>query len=210
MIEPAFVIKICGVTCEEDADAALDAGANAIGFNFYPESPRYITPERAYDIASSLPCGCLIAGVFVNAPSSEVNRIAEQVGLEVVQLHGKACEKPTGAYRIWRSLPANLPAPARDDSIEAYLLDSATPKFGGSGETFDWYAVRGFPYRMIVAGGLDASNVAGAIAALQPWGVDACSRLESSPGRKDPVKVREFVAAALKASESLSGQAVTL
>jgi phosphoribosylanthranilate isomerase len=201
MVEPAFVIKICGVTCEEDAGTAIDAGANAIGFNFFRESPRYISPERAYDIAASLPCGCLRVGVFVNATKQELDETAELVGLEVLQLHGNSCAAASRVYRVWRSVPATSPVPVEDKGIEAYLLDSATPKYGGSGETFDWSNARGFRYRMIVAGGLDASNVADAIAALRPWGVDACSRLESSPGKKDPAKVRDFVAVARRASE---------
>jgi phosphoribosylanthranilate isomerase len=210
MIEPAFVVKICGVTRHEDARAAVDAGANAVGFNFYARSPRYIRPEQAREIAGWLPAWCVRVGVFVNTASEELDAIAEFANLKVVQLHGEHCGKPSHVPRVWKSVPGNTAAPVVESDIEAYLLDTPTPKFGGSGETFEWSAARSFPHRMIVAGGLDATNVADVITMLRPWGVDACSRLESSPGRKDPKKIRDFVAAARAASETLLNQAVML
>jgi phosphoribosylanthranilate isomerase len=92
--------------------------------------------------------------------------------------------------------------------VEAYLLDTATPRFGGSGRTFDWSRAKDFPYRAIVAGGLDGSNVAEAVAAIRPWGVDACSRIESQSGRKDAGRMQAFVRAALAASEALRAQEI--
>jgi phosphoribosylanthranilate isomerase len=92
--------------------------------------------------------------------------------------------------------------------VEAYLLDTPTPEFGGSGQTFDWSRAQKFPFRTIVAGGLDGSNVAGAIATLQPWGVDACSRIESRPGKKDEVRMKAFIRAALEGSEPLRLQEI--
>jgi phosphoribosylanthranilate isomerase len=196
----SFVIKICGITSPRDAQIAVEAGANAIGLNFYPKSPRYISVEHAREIAASLPAHVLKVGVFATAPGEAGflagnDRFPAGV-LDVLQLHGSAV--PVPGYRLWRACSAHhLPIP--DPAFEAYLLDSPSPRFGGSGQTFDWCLAAGFPHRMLIAGGLDGSNVAAAIQAASPWGVDACSRLESSPGKKDPARVRDFVQAALAA-----------
>ena len=197
--EPGFLVKICGVTSAEDAAVAIEAGANAIGFNFYPKSPRYVTPETACSIAESVPGGYRKVGVFVNAGIDELSRIAERAGLDTVQLHGDRSATPP-RYRVWRSIAGESGVPDHDERVEAYVLDTDTADFGGSGRTFAWSCAAGFPYPAIVAGGLDASNVSDAIAQTAPWGVDACSRLESRPGKKDPQRVREFVRAALDAS----------
>jgi phosphoribosylanthranilate isomerase len=197
-----FIIKVCGVTSIADGQFALDAGANALGFNFYPRSPRYLTPAQAAEIASGLRGSYLRVGVFVDAPLPQLQAIAEAVPLDVLQLHGTEAVVPdSGRYRIWRALPGESAPPAFDERIEAYLLDGATTAVhGGSGERFEWERARSFPYQMIVAGGLDGENVAAAIAMLQPWGVDACSRLESAPGRKDPRRVKAFTEAARAAA----------
>jgi phosphoribosylanthranilate isomerase len=209
-IEPAFVVKVCGVTEEVDGHAALAAGANALGFNFYAKSPRYITARRAGEIARALGGSYLRVGVFVNASVDELLATAAEVPLDVLQLHGEKCEVPGGTqYRIWRSVRGDGPAPEPDTRVEAYLLDTQTPEFGGSGRTFDWARAQEFPYRAIVAGGLDSANVADAIASLQPWGVDACSCIESRPGRKDEGRMRAFIRAALEASELLRSQEVS-
>jgi phosphoribosylanthranilate isomerase len=115
----------------------------------------------------------------------------------VLQLHGKIDTVPR-EYRIWRALVASA-AVKPDGEFEALLLDSFTLEHGGSGKTFDWTLAKNLPQRVIIAGGLDASNVAQAVETARPWGVDACSRLESSPGKKDPKRVRDFVHAALAA-----------
>jgi phosphoribosylanthranilate isomerase len=188
-----FVIKVCGITCIEDAQGALDAGANALGFNFYGKSPRFIRAQAAAEITRAIRARYLRVGVFVNASSREMESVAELVGLDVFQLHGE-CETPSG--RVWRSIAGEFASVQQDGHAEAYLLDAVTPGYGGSGTTFNWTRALGFPHRAIVAGGLDASNVADAIAALRPWGVDACSRLECAPGKKDAARVREFVKAA--------------
>ena len=197
MTEP-FIVKICGITNETDARVAIESGANALGFNFWPETPRYIAPERASEIAESTGRACLRVGVFVDASESEVRRIAARVPLDIVQLHGNCAL--TGCYRLWRAIPASDAVPAEDGRIEAWLLDSAA-RHGGSGRTFDWKLAARFPHRAILAGGLDGSNVAEAVKIACPWGVDACSRLESAPGKKDAQKVRAFVQAALAALE---------
>lgn len=196
-----MIIKICGIMNEEDARGAISAGANALGFNFYPKSPRCITPRRAQEIAAAVRGDYLKAGIFVNASELELLEIAAEIPLDVVQLHGERAVLPqSAALRIWRAIDATRKPPAHDSRIEAYLLDSAAPGYGGSGQTFDWTLAARFPHPAIIAGGLDAANVAEAIRIASPWGVDACSRLESSPGKKDPQRVRDFVRAALAAA----------
>jgi phosphoribosylanthranilate isomerase len=190
MREP-FIVKICGITTEEDARIAVESGANALGFNFWAGSPRYVSGERAAEIIASVPGDYLKVGVFVDAIDPK-----PRVGLDVLQLHGSCALK--GAHRIWRAVAGNEPTPAMDDRIEAWLLDSVARQ-GGSGKTFDWKLAARFPHRAILAGGLDASNVREAVRIASPWGVDACSRLEASPGKKDGDKVRAFVREALAA-----------
>jgi phosphoribosylanthranilate isomerase len=190
MNEP-FIVKICGITNEEDARVALESGANALGFNFWTGSSRYVSGERAAEIIASVPGDYLKVGVFVDAVDPH-----PRVPLDVLQLHGSCALK--GAHRIWRAVAGSDPVPATDDRIEAWLLDSVA-RHGGSGKTFDWKLAARFPHRAILAGGLDESNVGEAVRIASPWGVDACSRLESSPGKKDAQKVRAFVREALAA-----------
>jgi phosphoribosylanthranilate isomerase len=209
MADLPFVIKICGITNEEDAQEAVDGGANALGFNFYRNSPRYITPARAQQIIAKVSGHYLRVGVFVNPPEDELAEIAQTVDLDIVQLHGDHC--PTSfsrPFRVWRSIAPS--AAANDQNVEAYLLDTPSAGFGGSGETFDWRWAKVHTSRIILAGGLDSSNVAEAIRIANPWGVDACSRLESSPGKKSAQKVREFVRAAQLAVEQDSYTRVNL
>lgn len=173
---------------------AVDAGANALGFNFYRKSPRYLTPERAHEIIGIVPGAYLRIGVFVNPSEEELEEVSRAVPLDVVQLHGDRCPVST-PLRVWRSIAPK--AIANGLEAEAYLLDTPSPDFGGSGRTFDWNLAAAHSGCIILAGGLNASNVAEAIRTAQPWGVDACSRLESSPGKKDAQKVRAFVQSAL-------------
>jgi phosphoribosylanthranilate isomerase len=196
-----FIIKVCGITSEEDARIAVEAGVTALGLNFYPKSPRYLQPARARQIASTLPDSVVKVGVFVNPLPEQLIAIADEVGLDVLQLHGQSrLPEMRPRYRIWKAIVAGEPAPCADERIEAYLLDAPTPDYGGSGKVFNWSLAAGFPHRAIIAGGLDGSNVAEAIQTGLPYGVDACSRLESSPGRKDAQRVRDFVRAAVAAS----------
>lgn len=195
--DAGFLIKICGITNEKDAQAAVDAGANALGFNFFLKSPRYIPPVRAAEIVRTVSGNFLRVGVFVNASFAQLVRVASEVPLDVLQLHGDACDVPrNNAYRIWKAIPPS-DRPMKDSAVEAYLLDTVSLAYGGSGKTFNWGLAADFPHRAIIAGGLDAENVAEAIETGRPWGVDACSRLEFSPGKKDPHRVRDFVQAAL-------------
>jgi phosphoribosylanthranilate isomerase len=198
-----FIVKVCGITSIEDARAAVEAGANALGFNFYSKSSRYVTPAQARTIGEAVPGGYLRVGVFVNPPEDQLTAIAGEAHLDVVQLHGDGCAIPaTRRFRVWSAVSGEAPVTEPDDAIEAYLLDSVTPAFGGSGKTFRWELAAQFQQRTIVAGGLDGSNVAAAIETLRPWGVDACSRIESQPGKKDWVRMRAFVDAALQAAQA--------
>ncbi|MBM3786672.1 MAG: phosphoribosylanthranilate isomerase [Acidobacteria bacterium] len=190
-------VKVCGITNREDALAAIDAGAHALGFNFYPKSPRYVTPETAAEISAGLPV--LKVGVFVNEP--DLARTVRQAGMDVAQLHGDEPEIPA-SMRVWKAFrvgPSFQVEQLDAFPAEAFLLDAPGELYGGSGHTFDWNLARGASRKILLAGGLDEGNVGTAIQVARPWGVDACSRLESSPGKKDHGRVRRFVAAALAA-----------
>jgi phosphoribosylanthranilate isomerase len=194
-----MMVKICGITNRDDALAAVEAGASAIGFNFHRESPRYISPTGAALIAENLPIDVWKVGVFVDDDADSVERVALQVGLNVAQLYGKAQAR---VVRVWRACrvddPLGLKIFLSDQTVEALLLDSPSEKqYGGTGQTFDWSRAKGLPKKIIIAGGLDSLNVGRAIDEAQPWGVDACSRLEKSPGIKDHDKMRQFIKAAL-------------
>lgn len=194
-----MMVKICGITNREDALAAVEDGAAALGFNFWPRSPRCLTAEQAAEIIASLPTGVLKAGVFVNQP--EAGEIARRLGLDVVQLCGEEApaDYPAG-LRVWKAVRVGAGFALPDCPAEALLLDGpAGALYGGGGRTFDWSIAASPGRKIILAGGLDVSNVRLAIAAARPWGVDACSRLESSPGRKDHVKMAAFLKAALAA-----------
>ena len=194
-----MMVKICGITNLEDALAAVDCGASALGFNFYPKSPRYITPQAAAGIVSKLPARVTKVGVFVNAETENDARIA---GLDVVQLHGDESPSDVPAnIRTWKAFRVTPQFDLKNlDAwhVEAFLLDSPSSAYGGSGITFNWRLARHAGRKIILAGGLDAANVRAAIEQAQPFGVDACSRLESTPGRKDHQKVSQFIQAALK------------
>ena len=193
-----MIVKICGITNREDALAAVEAGASAIGFNFYRESPRYISPTGASMVAAKIPANVWKVGIFVNEGPDTIAKIALDTGLDVAQLYGTSEAR---GIRVWRAVQANESLLARidDETAEAVLLDTPSDGLhGGTGTSFDWSRAKGLPKHIIIAGGLDASNVRRAIEQAQPWGVDACSRLEKSPGLKDHDKVRQFVKAALQ------------
>ena len=202
-----MIVKICGITNREDALAAIDAGASALGFNFYPRSPRYLDPAAAAGWIAGLPRPVWKVGVFVNCPPGMVRRTLGDAGLDVAQLHG---DEPPSAIpadlRVWKAFrvgPNFDPGLAGLYPVEAILLDApAGPLYGGSGTTFPWLKALGVAGKIILAGGLDAANVAAAIREARPWGVDACSRLESSPGRKDHRKMSQFIRAAQAAIAS--------
>jgi phosphoribosylanthranilate isomerase len=193
-----MILKVCGITCADDAAAAIEAGATAIGFNFYPRSPRYIAPERAAAIATP---GARRVGVFVNEAPARVEEIARIAGLNIAQLHGdeSAADYP-GGLAVWKAARVGEGftfAPYENAPAEALLLDGpAAELYGGAGRVFDWRLAARSSKRIIVAGGLDAGNVARAIQLAKPWGVDACSRIESAPGIKDHRKMIDFLLAA--------------
>ncbi len=188
-----MIVKVCGITNVEDALAAVEGGATAVGFNFYPRSPRYIDPNRASGIPTR--AGVRRVGVFVNESPARIEEVARVAGLDVAQLHGDEATRdyPPG-ITIWKAarVRAGFDLQALEGSpAEALLLDGP-----GSGLMFDWRVAAGSSRRIILAGGLDAHNVAAAVAIAHPWGVDACSRIEIAPGKKDHTKMSEFLRAA--------------
>ena len=195
---PTVILKVCGITNQPDADAAIAAGANAIGFNFYPKSPRYLAPQSAARITTP---GALRVGVFVNEMAARVAEIARIAALDVAQLHGdeSPAQYPAG-IAVWKAARVSAGFDfAQFDGCpaDALLLDGpAAHLYGGAGLAFDWDLAQGARHRIIVAGGLDATNVARAVSLAQPWGVDSCSRIESSPGKKDHIKMIDFLHAA--------------
>jgi phosphoribosylanthranilate isomerase len=221
-------VKICGITTVDDGRATAAAGANAIGLNFYPKSPRFVSWERATAIAKVLPRPVIKVGLFVDCPVSEVLQACSVVSLDLVQLHGneppetlaqiKAAGGPA-VMKAWRLGPQGL-GPLEEylercrqlGSLPAMvLLDACQPgQFGGTGKTADWSVARGYPSQswyppLMLAGGLTAENVAEAIGQVRPAAVDTASGVESAPGCKDPVLVRQFVAAARRAFGALVG-----
>ena len=192
-----MIVKICGITNLEDALAAVNAGASALGFNFYPKSPRYINPAIARAIADEVPT-VLKVGVFVNEPA--VEQLMQESGMDVAQIYLSSL--PPG-LRTWRARNVDETFNAtelNDPTPEAFLLDAPAPGVhGGTGHTFDWSRVPSINRKIVLAGGLDASNVVRAIQIARPWGVDACSKLETAPGRKDHQKMRDFIEAAMGA-----------
>jgi phosphoribosylanthranilate isomerase len=191
-----MMVKICGITNREDALAAVEAGATAVGFNFYRQSPRYISPAGAAMIAGKIPGHVWKVGVFVDETAESISRMVLEAGLDVAQLHGTAQAR---GMRIWRACRANDLPEDLADAVEALLIDTPSDFLrGGTGRSFDWTLSKGAWEKIIIAGGLDAGNVRRAIEEAEPWGVDACSRLEKAPGIKDHGKVREFVKAALE------------
>jgi phosphoribosylanthranilate isomerase len=216
-----FQTKICGVTDLHDALCCSEAGADAIGLNFYPASPRCVSLDNARQIARALPAAVAKVGVFVNAPLDEILRISDDVGLDIIQCHGdetpqliaRLAGRPTiKAFRcrgqdtrpVLEFLRRCADLGVRPGAV---LIDARCPGlYGGTGQTTDWSAVReladlldGVP--RILAGGLHPGNVAAAIQAARPDAVDTASGVESSPGRKQPDLVRDFVRHAQDAFE---------
>ncbi len=187
-----MMVKVCGITRREDAEAAVEAGASAVGFVFAPSSPRYVDPERAAELGEGLDVWKV--GVFVAETPAAVETVMRAARLDVAQLYGG--HRPA-VDRVWRAFRVADGIKVADiDGCEAVLLDG--PR---NGVGFDWSQARGAAERVIVAGGLDASNVAEAIRVARPWGVDASSGLESAPGVKDREKMRRFVQAAKEAAK---------
>ncbi len=208
-------VKICGITNWTDARLAADAGADALGFNFYKPSPRFIAPDDARRIVGRLPRRVQAVGIFVNAAPAAVLRIARNVDVEILQLHGE--ESPDAvralaefypvikAFRVRRGFrPSRL---GRYHAAAAFLLDGFEPnRRGGTGKTFDWrLARRAKRYGpIILAGGLAPANVGQAIREVAPFAIDVCGGVEASPGKKDPVRLRELMRAVEMARSKLA------
>jgi len=212
-------VKICGLTNVGDALCAAEAGADLLGFIFYPPSPRYVPPESARRIADAvrrMPSPVRLVGVFVDEEEETIKRIASLCGLDYAQLHG--AESPAMASSLMaQGLDVIKSFRVRDESslmgieryqVAAYLLDAyVAGRPGGTGRTFDWALVERAKAHgpVILAGGLNPDNVIEAVRATAPWGVDASSGVELEPGRKDGDKVRHFVAA-VRSSEAGGAQ----
>ena len=215
-------IKICGLTREADVDAVVEAGADAVGFVLYPQSPRYVSPERAAALAARLPAFVTPVLLFVNASPTFIAESIEAVPQALLQFHGD--ESPEDCLAAGRPflraarIPTG-PAGAAFDLLkyaqdfaaaQAILLDAHVDGYGGGGQSFDWTA---FPWshpllnagsRLVLSGGLDAANAIDGISRVRPWAVDVSSGVEVSKGIKDPEKIHRFVAAVRAADASLS------
>lgn len=197
-------IKICGITCHEDAVAAVAAGADALGFVFYEPSPRYVDPARAADIISALPPFVTTVGLFVDAADEQVEAIIGQTGLDLLQFHGKESEARCSrfsrpyikALRVRPELDLEKLA-SEYPSARGLLLDAYRPGVpGGTGEVFDWGLIPPtLARRIVLAGGLTAENVTRAISQVRPYAVDVSGGVEVTPGRKSPEKMQAFTAA---------------
>jgi phosphoribosylanthranilate isomerase len=204
-------VKICGITEFEDARDAALLGADAIGLNFYPNSPRYIDPARAAKIIEKLPPFVTAVGVFVNHPDPQnLEDFAVSLGLHAVQLHGNEtpdyCSmiqrvKVIKAFRIDSNFRVDT---LRNHGSGTFLLDGCAP---GTGTPFNWELVFGANAfgSIIIAGGLNPDNVAQAVTMLHPYGVDVASGVESAPGKKDYEKMRRFIEAVRRADVALIG-----
>ena len=195
-------VKICGITRPADAFAAAAAGADAIGFVFYPPSPRFLSVERAREIRDALPPFVQSVALFVNADAPQVSQVIGRVHPALLQFHGeesadfcaqfglpfvKACRMKKGVDALEYLRPFSRAA--------AWLFDSHVPEFGGVGESFDWSLVpAAVDLPLILSGGLARENVAAAIRRVRPWGVDVSSGVESAKGIKDAAKIAAFIA----------------
>jgi phosphoribosylanthranilate isomerase len=195
-------VKICGITRGQDAMAAAEAGADAIGLVFYPPSPRFLSVERAREIRDALPPFVQTVALFVNADAAQVAQVIGRVHPAMLQFHGdetaefcgqfglpfvKACRLKPGVDALEYLRPYSRAA--------AWLFDSYVPEYGGVGESFDWSLVPATPDRpFILSGGLARENVAEAIRRVRPWGVDVSSGVESAKGIKDAAKIAAFIA----------------
>ena len=193
-------VKICGITSYEDAVAALEMGADILGFNFYPPSPRFVTPEKATDIIGRLPAFMEVAGVFVNSRFDEIRETTDRCQLSWVQLHG---DESSEFCRSFQSVDVKTMKAirVRDQAdiktaesyfTDAILLDAFRPdKYGGTGLTFDWNIIGHMGKRVFLAGGIGPDNVVAAVG-LGVYGVDVCSGIESEPGKKDHKKMKQL------------------
>ena len=212
------LIKICGLTRPEDVRAAVDAGADALGFVFYPQSPRYVTPDQSAELISLVPPFISTVGLFVNASKEEVAWVLDQAPVSLLQFHGD--ETPDQCVLIAHSVKRPFIRAARvkadttgSDLIQCesvyraashlfsgLLLDTHVDSYGGAGKVFDWSLIpEELAPRVVLSGGLSAQNVAGAIARVRPFAVDVSSGVEQAKGIKDAEKIQAFVKAVREA-----------
>ncbi|MEK6565300.1 MAG: phosphoribosylanthranilate isomerase [Bacteroidota bacterium] len=204
MVNQDLFVKICGVTNVEDAQFALECGADAIGLNFYERSPRFVTMERAQEIVSKLSEHKSKIGVFVNASRKRILEVIKTVNLSAVQLVGQhgpddLVNFESSVIKVFRVYPGFDVEVLRNYIIDAFLLDTYQDEtYGGTGKTFDWnVAIKAKEYgKVILSGGLNPENIEDAVKYVQPYGVDVSSGVELRPGRKDPKKIRDFIARA--------------
>lgn len=203
-------IKICGITNVEDALMAIEYGADALGFIFYPQSRRYVPPEKAKSIIDKLPPLTLRIGVFVDAEPETIMKTVNECRLDGVQFHGN--ESPEFCSKFRRRVIKGI-RPQREEEVaniaeykvDAFLVDSYHPDvMGGTGTTFDWelaVAAKMFGVPVILAGGLNPKNVAEAVRLVKPYGIDVCTGVETFQGKKDPEKLKDFIEQARWASD---------
>ncbi len=203
-------IKICGITRLQDARAAAEAGADAIGLVFYPHSPRYLSAERAVEIRDALPPFVQTVALFVNPDAAQVAQVMQRVRPALLQFHGDEAPEFCAQFGVpfVKAYRVRSAASSGNDALEylrpfsraaAWLFDSHVPEYGGVGESFDWSllpaassASRDRPF--ILSGGLSRGNIAEAIRRVRPWGVDVSSGVDSAKGFKDAAKIAAFIA----------------
>lgn len=195
-------VKICGITNTGDAEAAISLGADALGFVFFKESPRYVSPKDAASIRKTLPSFVPAVGVFVNETAQGIEEIASVSGIDLIQLHGdeppEMCRRSRRVIKVIRvkSLESLSPLNEYKDKVSAFLLDTYTPDaLGGTGRIFNWdIAVEAKQFgRIVLAGGLTPDNVAQAVGYVKPYAVDVSSGVELRKGKKDHTKIRLFI-----------------
>jgi phosphoribosylanthranilate isomerase len=200
------IIKICGIKTLSEALAAVEAGADYLGFNFFPKSVRFIEIKKFAEIASVMKKekpSINLVGVFVNSSYDEIGSLLETGALDLVQLHGDESHEfcaafGNKAFKAYRGVPGTGALAYIRNEAPALLVDASTSgSYGGTGFTSDWPVAAGLSkhYPLFLAGGLNPGNVAEAVKQVNPWGVDVASGVESSPGKKDPRKMRSFVQA---------------
>jgi phosphoribosylanthranilate isomerase len=205
-------VKVCGITSYDDAVMALDHGVDALGFNFYPHSPRYIPPEDARRIIRRIPPFAVTVGLFINVARQElVAETARSAGVQVIQLHGDETPEYCRELAAWPLIKAlrigesGLPENLEEYSVQAFLLDAKDDVlFGGTGKSFNWHLAKNIKQNrpVILAGGLKPGNVQEAIRIVEPYAVDVCSGVEKALGKKDAGKLVEFMNEVRNVSQS--------
>jgi len=213
-----MIVKICGLTRPEDAAFAAEAGADWLGLNLWPKSRRFVTASRAREVAAAARAArsdIALVGIFVDQPIEEVLELCDSLELRYAQLHGD--ESPDDVRRLGRRAIKAIPLTSPRDldrlvdySCSTFLVDTPSPGRGGSGELGDWRLARSAAeqHRVVLAGGLTPDNVAAAIAAVSPYGVDTASGVESIPGHKEAELMERFIRAARAAAEARDAGAV--